>query len=68
VLQSFASKRGRLVAQRGQTESERGRQSVWAKGRDGLVGVMGAFSAYRILAAKQMAHTWHVHARSLDVF
>ncbi len=34
MLQSFADKRGRLVAQRGQTESERGRQSVWATWSD----------------------------------
>jgi len=31
VLQPFADKRGRLVAQCGQTESERRRQSVWAE-------------------------------------
>ena len=31
MLQSFTDKRGRLVAQRGQTESERQRQSVWVE-------------------------------------
>jgi len=33
VLQTFPAKRGRLVAQRGQTESQRGRQSVSVRGR-----------------------------------
>jgi len=64
VLQSFASRRGTLVAQRGQTESERGRQSVRARG---VVGVMGTFSAYRILMAERMAQTRRVHAKSLDL-
>ena len=35
MLQSFADKRRRSVAQRGQTESERRRQSVWATWPDG---------------------------------
>ncbi len=34
MLQSFADKRGRLVAQPGHRESERGRQSVWATWSD----------------------------------
>jgi len=39
-----------LVAQRGQTQSERGRAE--RVGERGLVGAMAAFSAYRILVAE----------------
>jgi len=39
-----------LVAQRGQTESERGRAE--RVGERGVVGAMAAFSAYRILVAE----------------